>query len=143
MRDQPVADYSAYITSFINIRDRAIQDKAQSELRAGALWPDPLIQLNPAFEPGAWIDDLVDERTLHEECRRVFRIKPDSESAGKPLRLHHHQMEAIYAAPTWANDVLSTGTGTGKSLAHIVPIVDHVLRRGPGPGPAGWPPQEA
>src|SRR6185437_12487650 len=32
------------------------------------------------------------------------------------------------------NYVLTTGTGSGKSLAYIVPIVDHVLRRGSGKG---------
>lgn len=30
--------------------------------------------------------------------------------------------------------MLTTGTGSGKSLAYIIPIVDHVLRRGPGKG---------
>ena len=35
------------------------------------------------------------------------------------------------------NYVLTTGTGSGKSLAYIVPIVDHVLRHGAGPGHPG------
>lgn len=30
--------------------------------------------------------------------------------------------------------MLTTGTGSGKSLAYIVPIVDHVLRNGSGKG---------
>jgi len=30
--------------------------------------------------------------------------------------------------------VLTTGTGSGKSLAYIVPAVDHILRRGSGQG---------
>ena len=34
----------------------------------------------------------------------------------------------------WASYVLTTGTGSGKSLAYIVPIVDHVLRARPGKG---------
>ncbi len=37
-------------------------------------------------------------------------------------------------AQTGANYVLTTGTGSGKNLAYIVPIVDHVLRRGSGNG---------
>ncbi len=32
------------------------------------------------------------------------------------------------------NYVLTTGTGSGKSLSYIVPIVDHVLRTGSGGG---------
>lgn len=30
--------------------------------------------------------------------------------------------------------VLTTGTGSGKSLSYIIPIVDHVLRNGSGKG---------
>jgi hypothetical protein len=46
-------------------------------LKRGLLWPDPLTQMNPAFEAGEWIDELVDQGFLHEECRRIFRIKAD------------------------------------------------------------------
>jgi len=90
--------------------------------------------MNPSFEPGAWIDDLVQEGILHEECSRIFRIKDTPEDEGKPLRIHRHQSDAIRAARTGKNYVLTTGTGSGKSLAYIVPIVDRVLRTGPGRG---------
>jgi ATP-dependent helicase YprA (DUF1998 family) len=50
------------------------------------------------------------------------------------LKLHRHQEEAIRKAATGANYVLTTGTGSGKSLAYIVPMVDHVLRNGSGRG---------
>ena len=43
------------------------------------------------------------------------------------LRLHQHQREAIEAARTGSSYVLTTGTGSGKSLAYIIPIVDRVL----------------
>ncbi len=51
----------------------------------------------------------------------------------QPLRLYRHQIEGIHAARAGDNYVLPTGTGSGKSLSYIVPIVDHVLRtRGQG-----------
>jgi hypothetical protein len=93
-----------------------------------------LTQLNPSFEPGRTINELVDEGILHAGCRKVFRIKPDPHSDGWPLRLHRHQEEAVRVARGGANYVLTTGTGSGKSLSYIVPIVDHVLRRGAGRG---------
>lgn len=103
-------------------------------LAEGALWPEPLIQLNPSFEPGEWIDDLVASGVLHEECARIFRIKPEATDPGRPLRLYRHQADAIRAARSGQHYVLTTGTGSGKSLSYIVPIVDHVLRRGSGRG---------
>lgn len=129
-----VEDYSSYISSFIRIRDERLQAYVQQSLENGLLWPDPLIQLNPSFEPGAWIDGLVKDNTLHSECSRIFRIKPDHDSAGKPMRLHKHQTDAIHVARGNDHYVLTTGTGSGKSLSYIVPIVDAVLRHGSGKG---------
>lgn len=140
LRDQLIHDYGQYARSFVEISDSLIRRHVDDELEKGLLWPEPLVQLNPAFEPGGYIDELVDRGLLHSECRSIFRIKPnphDLESAlprdGQPIRLHRHQVEAIEAASTGANYVLTTGTGSGKSLTYIVPIVDWVLRN-PGRG---------
>ena len=136
-RSHLIAEYSAYINSFINVQDPRIRQYIQDSLQAGHLWPEPLIQLNPSFEPGAQIDDLVHSGILHPECSRIFqrgKDNPDTHGAGQPLRLHKHQTEAVHVARTGANYVLTTGTGSGKSLAYIIPIVDHVLRRGSGKG---------
>lgn len=127
-RNRLVADYAAYVTSFIAIRDARIQQRVRSELDEGFLWPEPSIGLNPAFARGAWIDELVRDGVLHEECARIFRIKRDQQDAGAGLRLHRHQVDAIEAAARGRNYVLTTGTGSGKSLAYIVPIVNTVLR---------------
>lgn len=135
LRDRLIADYATYVNSFIAIQDERIRDEVDDSLDRGLLWPEPRIGLNPAFAPGAWIDELVDEGVLHEECRKVFRAqKVAASSLGDPLRLHKHQVDAIHAARTGGNYVLTTGTGSGKSLAYLVPIVEHVLRAGSGGG---------
>src|SRR5262249_45474547 len=91
--------------------------------------------LNPTFLPGGTIDDLCSNNTLHPECARIFRIDKSSvDHTGKPLLLHTHQREAILKAKDRKSYVLTSGTGSGKSLAYIVPIVDHVLRNGSGRG---------
>src|SRR5262249_24666710 len=92
---------------------------------------------NPSFEPGLWIDELVAQGVLHDECRRVFRrdkVEGRTDEPGRPLRFYRHQEEAIRAAAAGRHYVLTTGTGSGKSLSYIVPAVDHVLRRGSGRG---------
>jgi len=133
LRNHLISDYAAYIESFIHIRDARIRQLVDDELKEGLLWPDPLLQLNPNFEAGPWIDDLVTDGTLHPLCRDIFRLKPTAEP-DKPLRLHRHQADAIEAAASGDSYVLTTGTGSGKSLAYIIPIVNHVLRRGSGRG---------
>jgi len=133
LRNQLVDDYAAYIESFINISDRRIREHVTAELHQGLLWPDPLLQLNPNFEPGDWIDDLVADGVLHPECSRIFRFK-EPNKPDRRLRLHKHQTDAVKAAQSGDNYVLTTGTGSGKSLAYIIPIVNHVLQQGSGKG---------
>ena len=131
LREQVVGDYAAYVRSFLRISDDGIRAYVERELDRGRLWTDPLVQLNPAFEPGATIDDLSGRGLLREECRRIFRRGKGDASGGESLRLHRHQQDALEVAATGASYVLTTGTGSGKGLAYFfVPIVDHVLRHG-------------
>jgi ATP-dependent helicase YprA (DUF1998 family)/very-short-patch-repair endonuclease len=135
LRKRLVDDYASYTRSFIKIADAIIRAKVDSELDAGAFWPEPLLQLNPTFRPGGTIDDLVADGTLHPECARIFRIdKSPEDHTGKQLLLHTHQREAILKAKEGKSYVLTSGTGSGKSMTYIVPIVDHVLRRGSAKG---------
>jgi hypothetical protein len=135
LRDSLIEDYRSYVTSFMAIRDERIKERVEASLAEGVLWPEPRIGMNPAFEPGGWIDDLVSDRVLHHDCDRIFRVgKTRADPAGKPMRLHQHQVDAIHEAKAGHNYVLTTGTGSGKSLAYIVPIVNHVLEAGSGGG---------
>lgn len=48
-RRRLVNDYAEYIRSFIKISDARIDARVQKALNEGALWPEPLLQLNPTF----------------------------------------------------------------------------------------------
>ncbi|MEC7523853.1 MAG: DEAD/DEAH box helicase [Myxococcota bacterium] len=134
LRDKVVRDYGSYVRSFLEIRDDRIREYVEREMDGGYLWPEPLIQLNPAFEPGEPMQTLVEAGELHPECLKIFAAKNEDGSMARPFRLHRHQVEGIRAARAGDNYVLTTGTGSGKSLSYIIPIVDHVLRRGSGKG---------
>ena len=135
VRKSLVADYREYVQSFVEVADRRISDQVSDHFEAGELWPEPLLQLNPSFETGKNIDELVDEGILHPSCRTVFRVgKNAGNPQGKTMRLHRHQEEAIRVAKKGVSYVLTTGTGSGKSLTYIIPVVDHILRVGTGKG---------
>lgn len=134
LRNQLVNDYKSYVSSFIQIRDGRIRAHVDDQLKAGLLWPEPLIQLNPAFQPAHYINELVDEGILHKTCKSIFLRKSQEIPGGSQLRLHKHQEEAIRVAQSGKNYVLTTGTGSGKSLSYIIPIVDFVLKNGSGKG---------
>lgn len=65
LRDEVIKDYGRYVTSFLETRDPRVEKFVDREFASGALWPEPLIQLNPAFEPEPTIDEFVAEGVLH------------------------------------------------------------------------------
>src|SRR3990170_4625442 len=98
LRSHLIDDYSAYVKSFISIRDNRIRDRVETDLNEGLLWPEARIGLNPSFAEGAWIDELVQQGVLHSECGKIFRVKPNPQDIGSGLRLHRHQLDAVHAA---------------------------------------------
>ena len=126
VRDRPIDDYRDFIGSFVNIHDKSIRGHVAERMARGYQWPDPWLSLDLNFASGGTITDLITEELLNPECERIFHLKDDNPD-GPVLRLHQHQREAIEAARTGSSYVLTTGTGSGKSLAYIIPIVDRVL----------------
>jgi hypothetical protein len=126
VRDQLIEDYREFTGSFVDIYDPRIREHVAERMLRGYQWPDPWLSLNPTFGSGGTITELVEAGVLQPECDRIFRLK-ESDREGPVLRLHQHQRDAIEAARTGSSYVLTTGTGSGKSLAYIIPIVDRVL----------------
>ncbi|XRQ02700.1 DEAD/DEAH box helicase [Actinomadura welshii] len=140
VHDQLIEDYSDFTSSLVQVRDEKIAAHLRDEQRDKVRWPDPWLSLNPNFESAGTVTELVNEvgqdgrEALHPYCARFFRAKKHPEDDGaRSLTLHRHQRAAIEAAREKDSYVLTTGTGSGKSLSYIVPIVDSVLRD-PEPG---------
>ena len=125
LHEAALADYRDFVRSFFLIADeraRAFVDQALEE--EGHLWPEPLVQLSPNYEPGPSVDDLAREGVIAHETARIF-CRPD----GTPIRLYRHQEEAIRKALSGDSIVVTSGTGSGKSLCYFVPIVESLIRR--------------
>src|SRR5574337_1326657 len=82
---QVVADYASYIRSFLNIADRDIREIVEAELQKGKLWPEPLLQFNPAYEMAGNVTELCHAGVLHADIPDIF----------KGYTLYRHQAEAI------------------------------------------------
>jgi ATP-dependent helicase YprA (DUF1998 family) len=129
LRETIVADYARFTRSFARISADDIRTFLDQEYSEERFWPAPLIQLNPTFVPGRSVQELVAQGSLHPESGRIFRVGKQDGTAGSDLRLHLHQEEALRIAATGRSYVLTTGTGSGKSLSYFVPIVDWVLKQ--------------
>jgi superfamily II DNA/RNA helicase len=128
-RDSLISEYERFSRSFAKISASDIKSYIDSEYDEGRFWPAPLIQLNPSFVAAGSVESLVAQGALHPECATIFRYGKTADGAfGTSLTLHKHQAEAIEIASKGESYVLTTGTGSGKSLAYFIPIIDHVLR---------------
>lgn len=117
-----VGDYARFARSFTQIRAADIGKQVEEIYATNRFWPEPLISLNPNFERDAAIDALSAEDLLHPHTAAVFRDK------GRPLSLYRHQAQAVAKASARQSFVVTTGTGSGKSLCFFIPIIDAAIR---------------
>lgn len=118
--------YQSFSKSFLDIDDPQIEEALQDEGRLKTMWPDPLIQFNPSYEQGASAESLVSEGVLTQNMASVF----------KNFSLHRHQEEALRLGTAGKGFVVTSGTGSGKSLTFLGTIFNEVLKS-PGPGVVG------
>ncbi|MFH1930936.1 MAG: DEAD/DEAH box helicase, partial [Pseudomonadota bacterium] len=115
--NQIVDDYARYIRSFINISDTEISRKVEDSLSEGRLWPQPLLQFNPAYEQAGTVEEVIASGLLHDDARHIFG----------GYSLYRHQYEALELGVSGTDFVVTSGTGSGKSLTYIGTIFNHLL----------------
>lgn len=121
LRDSVVDEYRKFATSFTTIHAEDIRRQVGEIYAEGRFWPDPLIQINPSYKHGANIQDLIDGGALDPRTADIFRAD------GVPLSLYKHQEQAVVLAAQDESYVVTTGTGSGKSLCFFIPIVSAIL----------------
>ena len=56
------------------IGDGPVRAHVEADLDQGRVWPDLPLELNPGFEPGVLVDELVDAGLLHDKCRMIICV---------------------------------------------------------------------
>lgn len=112
-----VSDYATYIRSFLKIDDLAIRHTVEGALNQGKLWPEPLLQFNPSFEMYGSLEKLAQTGNIHPDIRDIF----------KGYSLYKHQVDAIRLGTSGKDFIVTSGTGSGKSLTYIGSIFHHLL----------------
>ncbi|MEI8122097.1 MAG: DEAD/DEAH box helicase [bacterium] len=124
LHETVLADYRDFVRSFFTVADdRAREFVERTLVKEARLWPDFLLQVSPSYARTATVDDLAKRGVLCAETAQIFRT-PD----GHPFHLYQHQVEALEHAARDESYVVTSGTGSGKSLAYFLPIVDSLLR---------------
>ena len=121
--------YAAFSRSFTRIRSSELITKVNELYEGRQFWPEPLVQINPHYEDGGTVQELVGDDGLSPQTALIFRNpKAASDAHDRSLRLWRHQEQAIGLALQRKSYVVTTGTGSGKSLCFFIPIVDAIVK---------------
>ena len=116
--------YRQYLASNFWLRDSDLRAQINEALEGRfAISKGPILQATPPYRPGKTIRQLVDEGVLHPAFLDANQSVLPSD---RPLYLH--QEEAIRKARSGRNLLIATGTGSGKTEAFLLPIIDSLLR---------------
>ncbi|HEY0149565.1 MAG TPA: DEAD/DEAH box helicase [Allosphingosinicella sp.] len=116
--------YESFARSFTNIRAGDLKRQIDDIYDGGTFWPEPLIGLNPRYTAGAAVSQLVADGVADPALEQIFAL-------GEPrtgIMFHRHQEQSFHKAQAGKNYIVTTGTGSGKSLCFFVPIIDRVLK---------------
>ena len=128
-RKQLVENYKKFSTSFASPRSNDIAKAVRAAYDDGKFWPDPLIQINPNYRKGGNIADLAAAGVVESETAQIFQVgKQDDPPHPTPITLYRHQMEALNMVAGQKSYVVTTGTGSGKSLTFFIPIVNRIIQ---------------
>ncbi|WP_040573817.1 DEAD/DEAH box helicase [Pontibacter sp. BAB1700] len=118
LHDTIVEDYKSYLKSFSNIKDTKLKELVDKSLIDGRYLPEPLLQFNPTFEKAKEINTLISEGVVHPDISKIFGS----------YRLYLHQEKAIRLGVSGKSFVVTSGTGSGKSLTFLATIFNHILK---------------
>ena len=115
--------YVGYLTTSFAYRDPELRKSFHDALRRGKLTKGPFLQATPSFKPGNSLDELFEELVKTKLDSATSRALYGSRS------LYVHQEKAIRKIAAGRNVVVSTGTGSGKTEAFLLPIAMHLFQQ--------------
>lgn len=126
-RDKLVREYSLFSRSFSRIAAADIKDEVERQYGDGRYWPEPLVQINPNYQRKSTVQQLAADGLLHSACAILFQVEKTGGNP-QPLHLYAHQLQALAKCQAMQSYVVTTGTGSGKSLSFFIPVIDRILK---------------
>lgn len=113
--------YRSYIQTFQVFKNPVIEKFVNDGIaKRSMLWQEPVIQISKRFKPGETLRTLISKKVLHSKIDNIY----------SEFIPYAHQQKAIeIACLTKQNLIVTTGTGSGKSICFEVPIVSHCLEQ--------------
>lgn len=117
--------YLNYLTTTFRFKDPVLQAQFEETLEEpGRFVNEPILEATPAFATGSSIEEMIREGVL---SKRFLEL--DTSSLPHSRTLYIHQEAAVRKLVKKSrNVVVATGTGSGKTEAFLIPILNHLFR---------------
>ncbi|MBD0403239.1 DEAD/DEAH box helicase [Flammeovirga sp. EKP202] len=116
IHQEVVEKYQNYLQSFIQIKNKKIRETVEQHFKEKKFLPEPLIQFNPSFAKGKPLDHIAG---VHPELKTIFGN----------YTLYQHQVEALEKGLNGESFIVTSGTGSGKSLTFLGTIFNDILQK--------------
>jgi hypothetical protein len=120
--------YREYLLTAFEFSDETTQHEFRSALEKDFLSAGPYLQLTPPYKRSKTLRQLVDEGLLHPGLLSLDDAVDGLRALPAERPLYEHQVTAIRKSADSRNLLVATGTGSGKTEAFLLPIVDHLLK---------------
>ena len=116
--------YLRYLKTTYSIQDETLRKNLWKALEEpDRLVKGPLLEAAPPFVAGKSIEELVKSGVLHPDFKKLC-----SPALPWERPLYQHQTEAVTKVVQHRrNLIVATGTGSGKTEAFLLPILNHLL----------------
>ena len=123
------ATYSSFVGTYQGYKDPKIEAWMKTQVEGGEfLWRQPYLTLRKRFAPGPSLDTIHAEGLVHAKVPEIYRYRDPEAPAKGSIQPYQHQGEAWRKLlGDQRNVVVTTGTGSGKSMCFTIPVVSAAL----------------
>lgn len=118
--------YVSYITTTFHLKDKELNNQIYTALKEESkFFKGPIIEATPPFLKGKTIEKLIKDGTLTQE---FYNLQAKSLPLDRNLYLHQEE-SILKICKEKRNIVVATGTGSGKTEAFMIPILNYLLQQ--------------
>ena len=115
-------NYIEYLKTLFSSKNDKINEKLAKIITPDRFTKGPYLEQVFEFEKGRNIKDFIISNILHPDIEKILK-------SFEKKSLYYHQDEVIEKViKEQKNVIISTGTGSGKTLSFLLPIIDYILK---------------
>ncbi|MDX1809186.1 MAG: DEAD/DEAH box helicase [Sulfurospirillaceae bacterium] len=115
-------NYKNYLKTLFYSRNESINKKLSKEIDETKFTKGPFVEQTYKFEKGRSTIEYIKNNILHKDIEKI--LKPFELNS-----LYYHQQEVIEKSIiNNQNIIISTGTGSGKTLSFLIPVINYILK---------------